>query len=285
MTVVRSIRRVGVVGAASQVGRALLPRLAAQGIRVCRIGRKTGLGGAKQVHVYDADRGCFEPPIDAAQALVSLAPLPTIGVVLDMARLLGARRVIAFGSTGRFSKVSSSSTLELDFVNQQEQAERLFSTRCGQAGVAWTLFRPTMIYGAHADQSVAFVKAMVARFGFFPIPWGATGLRQPVHLDDLAAACVSALECERTFGRAYNLGAGKSCVSRIWCGAFSTRCTGGRCWFRCRYRCITCSSLRPASSPGPRSCAGKWSTGCTRTWSQTINRRGKISATPREDSP
>lgn len=209
MTVVRSIRRVGVVGAASQVGQALLPRLAAQGIRVCRIGRETGLGGAEQVHVYDADRGCFEPPIDAADALVSLAPLPSIGVVLDMARLVGARRVIAFGSTGRFSKVNSSSTLELDFVAQQEQAERLFSSRCEAAGVAWTLFRPTMIYGADADQSVAFVKAMVGRFGFFPIPWGATGLRQPVHLDDLAAACVSALECERTFGRAYNLGGGE----------------------------------------------------------------------------
>ena len=186
------VRRVAVVGAASQIGQALLPRLAAKRIPVLRIGRE--------------DAGL---EAESADAVISLAPLPAIAAVLKKAEVLGAKRVIAFGSTGRFSKRGSSSAIERDFVAQQEHAESLFSSQSNAAGIAWTLFRPTMIYGADADQNVTFIKAMVARFGFFPVPWGAKGLRQPVHVGDLADACVSALECGRTFGRAYDLGGGE----------------------------------------------------------------------------
>lgn len=41
------------------------------------------------------------------------------------------------------------------------------------------------------------------------MPIGAKGLRQPVHIDDLADACVAALACESTLNRAYNLGGGE----------------------------------------------------------------------------
>ena len=104
------IRRVAVVGAASQIGNALLPRLAAQGLVASRVGRATAGDPADGVtHVFDIQRGCFQPELASADAVISLAPLPTIGVVLRMARALGARRVIAFGSTGRFSKLDSTS--------------------------------------------------------------------------------------------------------------------------------------------------------------------------------
>lgn len=204
-----SAKRVAVVGAASQIGRALLPRLEAEGIHVFRIGRENRKDDGATTYVFDEQRECFTPPVDSADAVISLAPLPSIDLVLKMAAALGAKRIIAFGSTGRFSKVGSTSTIEQDFVAQQMRAERVFSSQCETAGIAWTLFRPTMIYGADADLNVAFIKSMIRLFGFFPIPWGARGLRQPVHLDDLAAACVAALQCERTYNQAYNLGGGE----------------------------------------------------------------------------
>ena len=200
---------VGLVGATSQIGRTLVPHLQAQGCRVLRISRNGAWTGSDPLHVHDASNACFVPPIEAADTLISLAPLPAIGAVLDMAGLLGARRVIAFGSTGRFSKANASSAVERDFVQQQERAEQLLSSRAKDEGIAWTLLRPTMIYGAGADQSVAFVMRMIERFGFFPLPWGARGLRQPVHVDDLAGACVAVLGEPRTHGRAYNLGGGE----------------------------------------------------------------------------
>lgn len=208
METIRGLR-VGVIGATSQIGGALVPRLLASGVMVYRIGRTAGPQGPDPVHAFDPVGGVFEPAIDSANVLISLAPLPAIGSVLDMARRLGVRRVIAFGSTGRFSKVSSPSALEQEFVREQAQAEQLLASRARADGVEWTLFRPTMIYGAGQDQSVAFVRAMVERFGFFPLPYGAAGLRQPVHVDDLAQACLTVLGNERTYGRAYNLGGGE----------------------------------------------------------------------------
>jgi nucleoside-diphosphate-sugar epimerase len=205
----RKVRRVAVVGAASQIGHALLPRLAAKDIRAYRIGRGSAEASTEVSHKFDEQRSCFNPNLDSADAVISLAPLPTIGVVLKMAEVLGAKRVIAFGSTGRFTKAGSSSAIEQNFVDQQERAERLFSSESETSGIAWTLLRPTMIYGADADQNVAFIKSVIRNFGFFPMPWGAKGLRQPVHVDDLAAACVSTLECEPAFNRAYNLGGGE----------------------------------------------------------------------------
>jgi nucleoside-diphosphate-sugar epimerase len=198
------------VGANSQIGKALIPRLADAGYVVFRIGRDDrGLADGIRTYRFQESSCTFIPHLDFVDALISLAPLPSIAAAVKMTQALSAKRIIAFGSTGRFSKVGSSSPIEQDFVLQQEYAEILFSGRCQELDIGWTLFRPTMIYGADADQNVTFIKSIIARFGFFPIPFGANGLRQPVHVDDLAKACVSALSSEVTVNKAYNLGGGE----------------------------------------------------------------------------
>lgn len=205
-----SSQRVAVVGASSQIGQVLIPRLEAAGYMACRIGREDrGAAEGMTTHVFDELSGIFIPSLGSADAVISLAPLPSIDVVVKMAKALGAKRIIAFGSTGRFSKLRSTSPIEQDFVAQQERAESVFSMQCEAVGMGWTLFRPTMIYGADSDLNVSFIKSMISKFGFFPIPVGANGLRQPVHVDDLASACVSVLGCEATVNKAYNLGGGE----------------------------------------------------------------------------
>lgn len=202
--------RIVIVGASSQIGRALVPRLASAGHQVSCVGRENrdAIDGGT-THVFDESRGSFVPHLEPADAVISLAPLPTVELVMTMAQALEAKRIIVFGSTGVFSKRGSTSAIEQDFVAQQERAEALLSARCGELGIGWTLFRPTMIYGADADLNVSFIRAMISRFGVFPIPTGASGLRQPVHVDDLAGACVAALGRETTLNKAYNLGGGE----------------------------------------------------------------------------
>lgn len=202
------LTRIAVVGALSQIGAALLPLLSAQGAEVLRIGRESAADTA--THRFHDRQRRFDPPLEAADAIISLAPLPVIDAVLRMADALGATRVIAFGSASRFSKAGSTSALEREFVAQQQQGETTLATQAAAATIDWTLFRPTMIYGAGLDLNVAFIRGIVHRFGFFPLPWGADGLRQPVHVADLAAACVAALENRLTFGRAYDLGGGET---------------------------------------------------------------------------
>jgi len=216
------VKHVAIVGASSQIGQALLPLLADAGYASYCIGREDRRA-VKNIttYVFDESHLLFDPPLESVDTVISLAPLPSIQVVVKMAQLLGAKRIIAFGSTGKFSKIDSTSAIERDFVLQQDLAEKTFVDQCETLGIGWTLFRPTMIYGADADLNVSFIKSIIRRFRFFPIPIGANGLRQPVHVDDLAIACVLALGCEVTLNKAYNLGGGevlsyKTLVSKIF---------------------------------------------------------------------
>jgi hypothetical protein len=78
-------------------------------------------------------------------------------------------------------------------------AEEDLATKCARLGIAWTIFRPTLIYGCASDKNVTTIANFVRRFGFFPAVGRATGKRQPVHADDLAQACVTAIDCAATF--------------------------------------------------------------------------------------
>lgn len=209
---IQSPSSVAVVGATSPIGRFLISKLRKNKMKFFSVGRRNRKFDGYDIHCFDARSKRFEPPIQEADAVINCAPLPTIDQALDMADHLGASRIIAFGSTGRFTKSGSSSPIEREFVSEQAAAEKRFEARSIRQGIAWTLFRPTMIYGGGNDLNVAFIASFIRRFRFFPIPRGAKGLRQPVHADDLAAACIAALTCKPTFGRAYNLGGGERLV-------------------------------------------------------------------------
>ncbi len=72
------------------------------------------------------------------------------------------------------------------------------------------MFRPTLIYGAGMDRNVTVIARIIRRFGLFPLFGAASGRRQPVHADDLAAACVAVLAEPKAFNSAYDLGGGET---------------------------------------------------------------------------
>jgi len=73
------------------------------------------------------------------------------------------------------------------------------------SGLEWTIIRPTMIYGTSADRNMARLLDAVRRLPVVPLPGGGTGLQQPVHVDDLAAAIVAALDRPTCAKRAYDV--------------------------------------------------------------------------------
>lgn len=202
-------RTIAVVGASSQIGKALSPRLEAEGFEVLGIGRQQDAQSVRITHVFDAQIGGFTPPARAADCVINLAPLPIIDQVIDMARALGARRIIAFGSSSRYFKADSTAAIEREFARQQQVSEARLQAGCEAEGMGWTLLRPTMIYGAGQDLNISFLAGLIRQTGFFPIPKGACGRRQPVHVDDLAQACIACLREPRTVGRSYDLGGGE----------------------------------------------------------------------------
>jgi nucleoside-diphosphate-sugar epimerase len=72
------------------------------------------------------------------------------------------------------------------------------------------ILRPTLIYGRGRDKNLTEIVRFVRRFGFFPLLGLAGGLRQPVHAEDVAAACVSALTSPVAANRTYNLSGGET---------------------------------------------------------------------------
>ncbi|MFA5718416.1 MAG: hypothetical protein WC952_11940, partial [Desulfobulbaceae bacterium] len=51
----------------------------------------------------------------------------------------------------------------------------------------------------------AVIARFIKRFGFFPLFGGGSGLRQPVHVDDVASACLAALNIPEGEVRTYVL--------------------------------------------------------------------------------
>ena len=72
-------------------------------------------------------------------------------------------------------------------------------------GVKWIILRPTLIYGYGHDKNITEIARFIRRFGFFPLLGSAKGLRQPIHVEDVASACYAALDTLNLTNRSYNL--------------------------------------------------------------------------------
>ena len=202
-----------VLGATSLVGRFALPRLAEAGWSVAALSRAdrppaegvTWLRG----DVHDPDLR-----LPQAEVALSLSPIWLLPPALPGLRAAGVRRVIAFSSTSRFTKAASPDRGERGVAERLAEGERLASAFCQSAGIALTTFRPTMIYAEGQDQNVSRLAGLIRRFGLLPLSGAGAGRRQPVHADDLAQACLQALERPETFGRAYDLPGGETLTYR-----------------------------------------------------------------------
>jgi nucleoside-diphosphate-sugar epimerase len=69
----------------------------------------------------------------------------------------------------------------------------------------WTILRPTMIYGAAGDRNLSRLLLRLSRAAVLPVPGTGACLHQPVHVADVAAAVLSALEQPAAMGSLYNV--------------------------------------------------------------------------------
>lgn len=212
-------RRVGVLGASSLVGECLLPLLQQDGWRVIAFSRRAV--GPRE------DDGVEWRPIPAS-LLGSISPLSEEGIenwicvapiwvlpdYFDLLKASGARRVVALSSTSRFTKEDSSDRDEQVVARRLAAGEARLYAWAEEYGVESVILRPTLIYGRGHDKNIAEMARFIRRFRFFPLFGRAAGLRQPVHAEDVAKACVSALEAPRAAGHAYSLSGGETLTYR-----------------------------------------------------------------------
>jgi len=195
-------------GASGAIGRFLLPRLLGAGydvIALSRVARRSN-DARLQWRVGDLDHAM--PDLPALDLVASCGPLDAFARWFARTPV-GIGRVVAFGSMSAQSKQDSQDAAERALAARLRAAEQSIAASAQARGCAWTVLRPTLIYGAALDRSLTPLARLARRWRVFPRIPAAHGLRQPVHADDLAGACVAAVANPRSAGRIYALGGGE----------------------------------------------------------------------------
>jgi nucleoside-diphosphate-sugar epimerase len=221
--------RIGVIGATSFIGRCLLPLLPAEtGWEVVAFSRRAQelqhhreaspvdwqlLWKAEPFNTKDA-----HPPDNQISHWVCLAPIWVLPEYFPMLSLYGVKHVVAISSTSRFTKFSSSDPAEQALAEQLADGEERLIAWVKTNDVTWTILRPTLIYGLGSDKNISVIARFIRRFAFFPIFGAARGLRQPLHVQDVALSCLVALNGGEAINRSYNLSGGETLTYREMVG-------------------------------------------------------------------
>ena len=197
-----------VFGGSGQIGVPVIERLLANGWQVVAVSR-TPQADRERLTWLRGDLQQVQGLPAQVDAIFSLGPLDHFSHWYAGTNVI-APRVIAFGSTSVETKQDSGDPHERDIADRLRAAEsRIFANaRERQAGA--TVLRPTLVYGAARDRSLTEIVRMARRVGFFVLPRGADGLRQPVHVEDLADATLSVVDADAAEGRSYALPGGET---------------------------------------------------------------------------
>ncbi len=202
------MRHALVFGASGQIGYPLLGRLQGDGWRVTAVSRapQSDQPGLQWLR---GDLGRVDGLPGRVDAIFSCGPLDAFAQWYG-ASSIEAARVIAFGSTSIEVKRGSADAAERDVAQRLREGEDRLFAAAGTRGAAATVLRPTLVYGAGRDATLTRIADLARRWRRFPLPRGANGLRQPVHVDDLAAAAFACLGAAAAHGRAYALPGGET---------------------------------------------------------------------------
>ena len=198
-----------VFGASGQVGTRVLAR--------CRDQLQPVLALSRHAGQHDTDDGVrwmgarlpdAVPPLPPVAAVLSLGPLDLFVEWFAHWRPTSAVQVVALSSMSAVSKARSANSGERELAERMRRAEDALALRCDDLGLPWTVLRPTLLWGTGMDRSLSRLARMATRWRAMPLPQ-AQGLRQPVHVDDVAAAVMASLHNADASGCRIECGGGE----------------------------------------------------------------------------
>ena len=201
-----------VFGASGQIGLPLLDRLGDAGWRVHAVSRQARSDTPGR-HWLQGDFAHVPVLPRDVDAIFSCGPLDLFARWYATANVVSPR-VVAFGSTSATSKHASEDEHERDVARRLLGAEAAVFEASEQRGAGATMLRPTLVYGAGRDATLTRIAGMARRWGRFVLPRRADGLRQPVHVQDLADAALAANVSPVAQGRSYDLPGGETLAYR-----------------------------------------------------------------------
>ena len=201
------MRRALVFGASGQIGVPLLDHLDDAGWQVYAVSRNQH-NDTPGLQWLRGDLDHVEGLPHEVDTIFSLGPLDQFGRWYGASKI-AAERVIAFGSTSIDVKRGSADAAERDIAMRLRQGEQGVLEAAAERDAMATLLRPTLIYGSARDRTLTRIADLAKRWNRFVLPSGATGLRQPVHAHDLAAAALAANAATAAHGKVYALPGGE----------------------------------------------------------------------------
>jgi len=218
MTAIDNNPLVGVLGATSFVGASLLGKLKKFDFHVIAYTRRDIKPASMNVEWRNLESELplsqklnTEVPIPYWFALVPISFLPRYFSLMEAH---GVKRLVALSSTSRFTKLTSRDPDEQNLVRNMADAEERVQQWAKLHGIEWIILRPTLIYGSGQDRNIAEITRFIQRFGFFPVFGKACGLRQPIHVQDVAGACMASLQSPTSVNRAYNISGAETLTYR-----------------------------------------------------------------------
>src|SRR5829696_892777 len=123
------------------------------------------------------------PALGDRDAILHVAGIEYAPPIVRAATRAGVERVLIVGSTSAHSAYAFRSSPKL----RMEELVR-------GSGLAWTIVRPSMIYGSERDRNVHRLLRYLDRSPVFPVFGPGTNLWQPVYHEDCARGVFEALE-------------------------------------------------------------------------------------------
>lgn len=197
-----------VLGGSSQIGHFLLPRLVQRGEEVLALSRGTHQQPPGVRWIVGGLPDAMPQELPPLSAIICYGPLLPFARWLAQTPVRGAPRIVATSSMSAQTKLDSAVPAERDIAQLLLAGERELAVACAARGLAWTVLRPTLVYGAGRDKSLTPIARRAMRLRVFPLPAG-RGLRQPVHADDIAQASIAALDTPASSGQVLAMGGGE----------------------------------------------------------------------------
>ncbi len=184
--------RVAIFGATGRLGALLVRACSADGYPVLAVGRRPAVLAelAGDYAVCDLDRPLTGPTFLCAGDIVINAAHARYTAAVVALCPQDIRQLIVVGSTRyrtRFPDLPAT---------QVRDAVRLLQTNA----LPWTVLHPTMIYGRQGENNLRRMATLIRRFRVIPLPGGGANLIQPIHVADVVAAVLAAMNRPQAIG-------------------------------------------------------------------------------------